>query len=92
MLLLYPVTSIYPIIIFAEQFYKEGISQRLQRDEASERLQHKKAIAADSWYLTHNFPMQSDAAEWADEIMRSATLAVEQAAANDRNDRTCSWT
>lgn len=64
--------------------YTEGRSQRLKREEDNDRNHDKKAIAADSWYLVHNFlPQNSSEAR-----RRLVTLAVEQDAASDRNDRT----
>lgn len=68
------------------KYYKAGRSQRLKSDEENERNQDKKAIAADNWYLPHNFSGQNDLPT---SSRRSATLAVEQAAASDRNDKTC---
>lgn len=38
--------------------YKEGRSQKLNKEDARERNQDKKAIAADNWYLLHNFAGQ----------------------------------
>lgn len=37
------------------EFYKEGRIQRLKRDAETVRDQDKNAIAADNWYLPHNF-------------------------------------
>lgn len=51
--------------------------------------QDKKAIAADSWYLLHSPPQNEGPASVS---MKSATLAVEEAAASDRNDSTQSPT
>lgn len=65
--------------------YKEGRSQRLKKEDANERHQDKKAIAADNWYLLHNFSLQKVAGELTN---ASVTLAVEHAAASERNDRT----
>lgn len=75
--------------LFKWFFYKEGRSQRLQREEAKERHHDKKAMAAESWYLMHNFPAQRFTFEWPDVIKISVTLAAEHAAASDRNERTC---
>jgi len=70
--------------------HKDGSNQRLKRDEAIDRNQDKKAMAADIWYLLQNFGGQKDPSEWS---RRSTTLAVEHAAANVRVDKTCrvSW-
>jgi hypothetical protein len=35
--------------------HKDGSNQRLKRDEAIDRNQDKKAMAADIWYLLQNF-------------------------------------
>lgn len=66
--------------------YKEGRSQKLNKQEASDRNQDKKAIAADNWYLLHNFAGQKFAPA---SSRTSVTLAVEQAAASERYDKTC---
>lgn len=65
---------------------KEGRSQRLKREEANDRNQDRKAIAADNWYLLHNVTGQY---ELPASCRISVTLAVELAAANDRNDKAC---
>ena len=67
--------------------HKEGRSQRLKREEAIERSQDKKAMAADIKYLLHNFGGQRDRLSAASRI--STTPAVEQAAASVRTDKTC---
>lgn len=64
--------------------YTDGSSQRLKRDEDNDRNHDKKAIAADSWYLVHSFAVQNPP----EASRRLVTLAVEQDAANDRNDST----
>lgn len=64
--------------------YTEGRSHRLKREEDKDRNHDKKAIAAESWYLVHNFPMQKPS----EASKRLLTLAVEQDAASDRNERT----
>lgn len=56
----------------------------MKREEDNDRNHDKKAIAADSWYLVHNFPMQNPS----EASKRLLTLAVEQDAASDRNERT----
>lgn len=58
----------------------------MKRAEANDRNHDKKAIAAESWYLLHIFAGQYEVPT---SRRRSVTLAVELAAANDRNDRTC---
>lgn len=55
----------------------------MKRDEANERNQEKKAIAADNWYLLHGFAAQPSAAS-----RTVVTLAVEDAAASRRYDKT----
>lgn len=83
--------NIYPFISIngnnQPEIYKEGRSQRLKRDEANERNQEKKAIAADNWYLLHGFAAQPSAAS-----RTVVTLAVEDAAASRRYDKTKSPT
>lgn len=64
--------------------YTDGSSQRLKREEDNDRNHDKKAMAADSWYLVHSFEVQNPS----DASRRLVTLAVEQDAANDRNDST----
>lgn len=66
--------------------HKEGSSQRLKSEEAIERNQVKKAIAADIWYLLQNFEGQYG---FSARRKRSTTLAVEHAAASVRIDKTC---
>jgi hypothetical protein len=58
----------------------------LKSHEADERNQDKNAIAADNWYLPHDFAGQCDSPAW---CRISVTLAAEHAAANDRYDITC---
>lgn len=58
----------------------------MKRDDANDRNQDKKAIAADNWYRLHRFAGQYDRPT---SSRRSVTLAVELAAASDRNDKTC---
>ena len=67
-------------------FYKDGKSQKLKRQEADIRNQDKKAIAADNRYLPHNLDGQR---ETPTPCRISVTLAVEQAAASEKYDRTC---
>lgn len=67
--------------------HKEGRSQRLKREEAIERNQDKKAMAADIRYLLHNFGGQKDPPLAESRI--STTPADEQAAASVRVDKTC---
>ena len=66
-------------------FYREGKSQKLKRQEAVERNQDKKAIAAENWYRPHNFARQGYSPA---SSRRSVTLAVEHAAASERYDKT----
>lgn len=68
--------------------YREGRSQRLKREEAKDRNQDKKVIAAESWYLLHILERQ----KFVELISTSVTLAVEHAAASDRNESTQSPT
>lgn len=64
-------------------FYTEGRSQRLKREEDSDRNHDKKAIAADSWNLVHSFRTQNPS----EARRRLLTLADEHDAASDRKDR-----
>lgn len=57
----------------------------MKRDETRERNHDKNAIAAESLYLLHSFVEQYDTPA---SSKMSATLAVEQAAPKERNDRT----
>lgn len=56
----------------------------MKSEEDKDRNHDKKAIAADSWYLVHNFTPQNPP----EASSRLVTLAVEQDAANDRNEST----
>lgn len=57
----------------------------MNKAEAKVKHQDKQAMAADNWYLLHISPSQKE--EPASVTMKSNTLAVEHAAANDRNER-----
>ena len=67
-------------------FHREATNQKLKIAEAAVRNQDKNAIMADSWYLPQNLGEHWDPWNWR---RRSITAALEQAAANDRIDRTC---
>lgn len=66
--------------------HKEGSSQRLKRKEATDKNHDKKAIIADMRYLLQIFGGQYDPSALS---RRSTTLAVEQAVAKVRTDKTC---
>lgn len=68
--------------IHVNMSYVEGRSQRLKRVDANNRNHAMKAIAADSWYRVQYLGLQDPSSN----IL--VTLAVEQAAASDRKDRT----
>lgn len=53
----------------------------MKSEEDKDKNHDKKAIAADSWYLVHNFALQNPS----EASRRLVTLAVEQDAASDRN-------
>lgn len=65
------------------------MSQRLKREEAAVRNQDKKAIIADSWYLSHSLAVHWDPWNWR---RTSMTAALELAAASERMDSTQSPT
>lgn len=86
----FPFIPILAFLICWRRLYyvclSEGRSQRLKRAEANDRNQDKNAVAAENWYLLHNLGEQNGGPA---SSKTSVTLAVEQAAASERNDRTC---